>query len=316
MIPGGRQYVGGDVPMTGRTIRRRSIPPMTDDFTQKVPLGQTGLSVSRLGIGSSFGVPASVIEEAVEQGVNYLYWGSLRRPAFGRAMRNLARRHREEIILSVQSYSRMPGLIGPSVEVALRRAGLDYFDILLLGMRNERPGQAYTDAFERLREQGKVRFLALSTHNRPLLPSLFDEYREGKSAYAVFMLRYNAVHRGAERDAFPFVPADPRPGMIAYTATRWGHLLDPGKMPAGETPPSASDCYRFVLNQPAVDLVLCGPSDRSQMQEALRALERGPLPPDEVERMQRIGDYIYGRHKPKFKEAGDAKDVEAGVSAS
>ena len=278
MIPGGRQYVGGDVPMTGRTIRRRSIPPMTDDFTQKVPLGQTGLSVSRLGIGSSFGVPASVIEEAVEQGVNYLYWGSLRRPAFGRAMRNLARRHREEIILSVQSYSRMPGLIGPSVEVALRRAGLDYFDILLLGMRNERPGQAYTDAFERLREQGKVRFLALSTHNRPLLPSLFDEYREGKSAYAVFMLRYNAVHRGAERDAFPFVPADPRPGMIAYTATRWGHLLDPGKMPAGETPPSASDCYRFVLNQPAVDLVLCGPSDRSQMQEALRFAQESPYP--------------------------------------
>ncbi len=289
---------------------------MTDDFTQRVPLGQTGLLVSRLGIGSSFGAPASVIEEAVERGVNYLYWGSVRRSAFGQAMRNVARRNREGIVLTVQSYSRIPALIGPSVEVALRRAGLDYFDILLLGMRNERPGRAYIDAFERIREQGKVRFLALSTHNRPLLPSLFDEYREGKSAYDVFMLRYNAVHRGAERDVFPFVPADPRPGVIAYTATRWGHLLDPGKMPAGETPPTASDCYRFVLNQSTVDLVLCGPSDRSQMQEALRALEHGPLPPDVVERMQRIGDHIYGRHKPKFKEAGDAKDVEAGVSAS
>ena len=284
---------------------------MTDDFTQNVPLGQTGLMVSRLGLGSSYGAPTSVIEEAVEHGVNYLYWGTIRRPAFGRAMRNLARRRREAIVLTVQSYSRIPGLIGPSVEVALRRAGLDYFDILLLGMRNERPSRAYIDAFERLREQGKVRFLALSTHNRPLLASLFDEYRKGKSAYDVFMLRYNAVHRGAERDVFPFVPADPCPGMIAYTATRWGHLLDPGKMPAGETPPTASDCYRFVLNQPAVDLVLCGPSDRSQMQEALRALERGPLPPDEVERMQRIGDHIYGRHKPRFKEAGDEKDVEA-----
>ncbi len=289
---------------------------MTDDFTQRVPLGQTGLLVSRLGIGSSFGAPASVIEEAVERGVNYLYWGSVRRSAFGQAMRNVARRNREGIVLTVQSYSRIPALIGPSVEVALRRAGLDYFDILLLGMRNERPGRAYIDAFERIREQGKVRFLALSTHNRPLLPSLFDEYREGKSAYDVFMLRYNAVHRGAERDVFPFVPSDPRPGVIAYTATRWGHLLDPGKMPAGETPPTASDCYRFVLNQSTVDLVLCGPSDRSQMQEALRALEHGPLPPDVVERMQRIGDHIYGRHKPKFKEAGDAKDVEAGVSAS
>jgi hypothetical protein len=45
------------------------------------------------------------------------------------------------------------------------------------------------------------------------------------------------------------------------------------------------------------------------MQEALRALERGPLPPDEIERMRRIGDHIYGRHAPKFQEAGDAKDA-------
>ena len=62
-------------------------------------------------------------------------------------------------------------------------------------------------------------------------------------------------------------------------------------------------------------MVLCGPSDRVQMQEALRALERGPLPPDEVERMQRIGDHIYGRHRPRFAEAGDAKDVDTSVSA-
>ena len=280
---------------------------MTNDFTQKVPLGKTGLMVNRLGIGSSYGVPTSVIEEAVERCVNFLYWGTVRRPAFGLAMRNLARRNREKLVLTVQSYSRIPRLIGPSVEVALRRAGLDYFDILLLGMRNERPGPAYIDAFERLHEQEKVRFLALSTHNRPLLRSLFDEYREGKSPYDVFMLRYNAVHRGAERDTFPYVSASPRPGMIAYTATRWGDLLDPGKIPVGESPPTASECYRFVLHQPAVDLVFCGPSDRGQMQEALRALERGPLLPYEVQRMQRIGDHIYGCYKPKFKEAGDAK---------
>ena len=232
--------------------------------------------------------------------------------AFGRAMRHVSRRRREEVVLTVQSYSRIPRLIAPSVEVALRRTGLDYFDILLLGMRNEPPGRRYIDAFERLREEGKVRFLALSTHNRPLLPSLFDEYQDGTSAYDVFMLRYNAVHRGAERDVFPLVPADPRPGLIAYTATRWEHLLDPGKMPDGETPPTASDCYRFVLGQPAVDLVLCGPADRNQMQEAIGALHRGPLPPDEVARMQRIGDHIYGRYKPKYREAGDARDRSGG----
>ena len=281
---------------------------MATDYTQKIPLGTTGLMVSRLGIGSSYGASSEVIEEAVEQGVNYLYWGTVRRPAFGRAMRHVARRNREGVVLTVQSYSRMPSLIGVSVEIALRRAGLDFFDILLLGMHNRRPGPAYIEAFERLREQGKVRFLAVSTHNRPLLPSLFEEHQHGRSALDVFMLRYNAVHRGAERDVFPFVPDDRRPGIIAYTATRWGDLLDPAKMPPGEPPASAVDCYRFVLSQPQVDMVLCGPADRAQMQQARQALEQGPLEPDEAARLRLIGDHIYGRYRPKFKEAGDVAE--------
>ena len=279
------------------------------DFQGKLPLGRTGRRVSRLGIGSSFGAPASVIEEAVDHGVNYLYWGTIRRPAFGRAMRNLARRHRDELVLTVQSYSRLPALIGPSVDVALLRSGVGYFDILLLGAQNQNPGEAFVEAFERLREQGKVRFLALSTHNRPMLPALFSKDSEAESRFDVAMLRYNAVHRGAEQDVFPFLPSERRPGVIAYTATRWGHLLDPAKMPEGESPPEASDCYRFALSPPAVDLVLCGPADRAQMQEALRTLERGPLDPDEMERMRRIGDHIYSSYKPQYAEAGDVDRV-------
>ena len=80
----------------------------------------------------------------------------------------------------------------------------------------------------------------------------------------------------------------------------------PKKMPPGEEPPSASDCYRFALGQRGVDMVLCGPANREQMHEALRALELGPLSAEERARMARIGDYIYGRHKPQFKDRGDA----------
>ena len=46
------------------------------DFRTPVPFGQTGLRVSRLGIGSSFAGDPAFIEEAVDQGVNYLYWGT------------------------------------------------------------------------------------------------------------------------------------------------------------------------------------------------------------------------------------------------
>ena len=275
------------------------------DFRTPIPFGQTGLTVSRLGIGSSFTGDPAFIEEAVEQGVNYLYWGSIRRPAFGRAIRNLARRNREGLVLTVQSYTRVAALLAPSIEIALRRARIDCFDFLLLGMWNKPPGPALIDAARDLVEKGRVRRLMLSTHNRPSLQEHFRRYEAKESAFDTFMLRYNAVHRGAESDVFPHLPKPPHPGIVAYTATRWGHPLDPKKMPPGEQPPPARDCYRFALSHPAVSLVLCGPANREQMQEALGALDAGPLDADEMARMQRIGDHVYGRFKPQFGEKGD-----------
>ena len=47
------------------------------------------------------------------------------------------------------------------------------------------------------------------------------------------------------------------------------------------------------------------------MQEALAALEAGPLDSEETERMLRIGRHIYGHSKPKFAEGGDAKGAAA-----
>jgi len=285
-----------------------------NEFLERRAIGRTGLQSSRLGIGSTFDAPAAVIEDAFHRGVNYLYWGTVRRPDFAKAMVNLAGRHRDELILTVQSYSQDPATIEGEVEEALRTAGLENFDFLLLGNRNEVPSDAFVDVFSRLRERGKVRFLSLSSHNRPLLPRLLDDYQRGRSPYDLLMLRYNGVHRGAEKDVFPFVPERPnRPAVVTYTATRWGHLLDPAKMPPGEQPPSARDCYRYSLSHPAVDMVLCGPANRGQMDEAIAALERGPLEADERQRIERIGAHIYGRYAPQYPDQGDADDVSAAM---
>src|SRR6266853_1902195 len=66
----------------------------TNDFKDQVPLGKTGLMVGRLGIASSYGVQGAALEEAFEQGCNYFYWGSIRRPGFGAAVRSIASRAR------------------------------------------------------------------------------------------------------------------------------------------------------------------------------------------------------------------------------
>ena len=82
--------------------------------------------------------------------------------------------------------------------------------------------------------------------------------------------------------------------MTTYTATRWKQLLLENRMPAGESPLRASDCYRFALSHPSVDLCLTGPANAEQMDEALSALDKGPLSGEEMERVRRIGDFVYG----------------------
>ena len=59
-------------------------------FPQRVSLGRSGQEVSKLGLGSSFKAPTSAYLEAFDRGVNYFYWGSIRRREMGDAIREIA----------------------------------------------------------------------------------------------------------------------------------------------------------------------------------------------------------------------------------
>jgi len=252
-------------------------------------LGRTGIEVCRLGLAASYGAPASAVEQAFDSGVNYFYWGSFRRDAFGDGLRTLSTK-RDRFLLVTQSYSRMASLIAPSLERALRALRFDYSDVLLLGLWNGAPPRRILDACRKLRERGLVRHLAVSTHNRPLIPGLAADPR-----FDIFHVRYNAVHRGAEREVFPQMLAHDRPGLVSFTATSWRQLLGHKRIPPGEKIPSAADCYRFVLTQPAVNVCMTGPADAAQFGHAVEALHRGPMCEEELAWMRRVGDAIYGK---------------------
>jgi aryl-alcohol dehydrogenase-like predicted oxidoreductase len=64
-------------------------------------------------------------------------------------------------------------------------------------------------------------------------------------------------------------------------------------MPEGDKPPSAVDCYRFVLSNSAVDVVMVGAKTMEQMREDLTTLETEVMSEEELARMRRIGDHIY-----------------------
>jgi aryl-alcohol dehydrogenase-like predicted oxidoreductase len=256
-----------------------------EDLHEPRILGRTGLKVGRLGVSGGYGAPAAAFEGAFERGCNYFYHGSFRKPGMTLAIKNIvARGRRDDLVVVVQSYTRLGFHLRWSVRSFLRLTGLDHADVLLLGWHNGPPSRAILDSAEDLRRQGQIRHLAVSGHNRPAFPEFARDSRFG-----AFHLRYNAAHPGAETDVFPLLPAEGRPGVVAYTATSWGHLFDPGRTPAGEATPRASDCYRFVLSHPAVDVCMTGPSSQEHMDEALATLDRGPMSAEELAWMRRIG---------------------------
>lgn len=270
----------------------------TSVFVDQVTLGRTGLKVGRLGVGASYGVPSAPLERAFhEHGVNYFYWGSMRRHGMRDAIRNIAKTERERLVVVLQSYDRTGTLMRPFHERGLRSLGIEQADVLLLGWHNRYPSARVIEAALRLKESGLTRFIAISGHERQLYAQYAEEARRDPAGFPfdILMFRYNAAHRGAESEIFPHLDDSAvRPGVTCYTATRWGQLLDPKRMPPGERPLTSAECYRFVLSNPKVDLCMTGPKTAEHMDAALESLAAGPLDDDEMARIRRIGDHVHG----------------------
>ena len=263
------------------------------NFNEPVILGRTGLKVGRLGISSSYGAPAAAYEEAFERGCNYFVVGSFmkgRSREMIKAIHNISRKgQRDKLVVCQMEYTHS-GLLGkPHFYKGLKKLGLEYVDVLMLGYYTKAPPKRIRTMVQQLKDKGVVHHLALSGHNRKVFPSLVN------SEIDIMQVRYNAANIGAESDVFPFCGGENRPGMISFTATRWGQLLKESKMPEGEAPLTARDCYRFVLSNPAVDICMTGARTKEMMSENLLTLDSAPLNEEEMERIRRIGDHVYGK---------------------
>jgi aryl-alcohol dehydrogenase-like predicted oxidoreductase len=267
---------------------------MMNHFSEPTLLGRTGLKVGRLGISSSYGAPAGAFEEAFERGCNYFVVGTFmkgRSEEMVRAIRNItARGQRDRLVVCLMEYTHSRLIGAGHFYRGLKLLGLEYVDLLMLGYYSSEPRWQVMDLGLGLKERGLVHHLALSGHNRKLFPRLAEE-----KVIDVFQVRYNAANSGAEKDVFPYCGGAERPGMVSFTATRWGQLLKEKKMPPGEKPLTAVECYRFVLSNPAVDVCMTGARSLEMMRENLETLQAGPLTDEEMARVRRVGDHVYGK---------------------
>jgi aryl-alcohol dehydrogenase-like predicted oxidoreductase len=257
-----------------------------EDFRFRTPPA-LGKRVHRLGLAASKGIDEATIREALDAGVNYLFF--TRKSMVG-PVREAVRRDRARLVIAsgpVLGY--FAGSIRRATEKVLRTLGTDYLDVLQIFWLGRMSALTEGNLAEmvRLREEGKVRALGVSIHDRPRAGRLAED-----SPLDLLMIRYNAAHPGAEEDVFPHL-ARRRPTVVAYTATCWRKLLRPPKGWEGPAA-TAGDCYRFCLTSPHVDVVLTAPASAAELRENLQALERGPLSPEEEVRMRALGRAVHG----------------------
>jgi aryl-alcohol dehydrogenase-like predicted oxidoreductase len=150
------------------------------------------------------------------------------------------------------------------------------------------------DELSQWKESGWVRFVGATAHDRSLARRLAADPRVD-----VLMHRFNLAHRKAAHEVFPAAAKAGTP-VVAFTATRWGTLLEPHTDWPGP-PPTASDCYRYCLAHPPVQVVLTAPRSLAELEQNLDVLALPPMSKQKRAQWQRFGDLVHGAGKGAFE---------------
>jgi predicted aldo/keto reductase-like oxidoreductase len=252
-----------------------------------------GRPVCRLGLASrgNTGLSPDDVHFARQRGVNFLNWCGTHSNGMSQAIGELGN-DRGDVLVCAQFEARTATEAATELAAMLAELRTDYLDVLTFyyvetadewaQIRGSDGALSYCAA---ARRDGRVRMLGLTTHQRPLAAAIA---RTG--LLDVLMVRYNAAHRGLERDVFPTTDALGIP-IIGYTALRWGALLEPTPDdPPGFTVPGAASWYRFALQSSSIAVVLAAPDGRKELEEDLKVLDaKGPLSEAEYARLAAHG---------------------------
>ena len=264
---------------------------------------RSAFPVCRLGLASrgNTNLTSDDVYFALDHGVNFLNWCGTPDNGMNRAIAALGRR-RHDVVLCAQFEARSATDAATELHGILAQLRTDYLDVLTFYYVEEpeewrqiagpNGALAYCAA---ARRDGQVRLLGLTTHQRRLAASIAST-----GLLDLLMIRYNAAHRGAEKEVFPVTDALRLP-VVTYTALRWGALPQPtADDPPGFVVPRPPEWYRFVLQSPSVAVALMAPDGRAELEENLAALDApGPLAPEEYARLAEHGQRVR-RHGGAF----------------
>jgi aryl-alcohol dehydrogenase-like predicted oxidoreductase len=325
---------------------------------------RTGMQLSVLGFGCGAvggimvrGDPADqerTIARAIAAGVNYFdtavqYGDGESERNLGRVLQNLKPANAvvgTKVRLPEADFGRIADAVVKSLEGSLARLRLDRVDILHLHNPITAQGggaalgarqvlDEVVPAFERLRRQGKIRFLGITavgdtaalrqvvdsrafdsaqTVYNMLNPSaaealpanypaqdygrLFEHTTAaGVGVVGIRVLAGGALSGSAERHPIASPPPEPIGSAMRYDADidRARRLLPLVKQGfAGSLTEAAT---RFAISHPAMGTILIGMATPQQFEDALAAVEKGPLPQAALDRLAALRQEFSGESR-------------------
>ena len=219
-----------------RNSRHGRSEAMAEDFTHSV-LGRTGLKVFRLGLSATYRPGKEAIHYALDAGINYFFCYGFDGQMIG-TLRSLFKTRRDQLVVSTGAYNLLVGHpdLRRTLEKRLRQLGTDYIDVFLfLGVTNPKHlGARELEEMARFREEGKVRAIGISCHDRKFVGKLVAERRH--------RCHDDALQRGAPRRGGGHLPAPG--GARSGGGQLYGDALELLAAPAARLPGGRAGSYR------------------------------------------------------------------------
>ncbi|GGG01345.1 aldo/keto reductase [Pontibacter amylolyticus] len=283
-------------------------------------LGKSDLRISEIAfgcmsLGSDQAANARLLHHALEQGINFfdtadLYDKGANEETVGKAFAG----RREQVILATKvgnqwredgsgwDWNPTKRYILQAVEESLRRLQTDYIDLYQLhGGTIDDPIDDTIEAFELLKEQGKIRHYGISS----IRPNVIREY-VSRSGIASVMLQYSLLDRRPEESVLDLLqeqgmgvlargslaqgllagkPAKP---YLGFTLEEVQQAVNAVRKVAGSNRMAAEVAVRYTLHHPAVSAAVLGIRTEEQLEEALLASKSADLTPEEIKALQQI----------------------------
>jgi aryl-alcohol dehydrogenase-like predicted oxidoreductase len=265
-------------------------------MAQELPtaiLGRTGLEITRLGYGSGHRKPINddqrkaILTAVLDEGINFIDTAR----AYGNSEELIGRylsHRRSEFFLATKGHIWTKEELFQGLHESLRRLKTDYVDVMQL--HNPTVEQCeqgrLVDALLEMRQQGKVRWIGVST-TLPHLPVYLQW-----DVFDVFQIPYSALERDHEDWITKAAEAGigiitrggvalGEPGVGLGDTDRWQKFEAAGLDELrGEEENRTTFMLRFTLTHPHTHTIIVGTTNPDHLRENVQAALRGPLPAD------------------------------------